>query len=111
VIRNARILYGVISLGVSRETSPDAQLLAAKTADTMLNIAGVNAAFVLWPYEEKVAISARSNGKINVQVIMEKLGGGGHLTVAAAQVPGPIEDIEERLLTVLEEVFLHIKDV
>lgn len=105
VIRNARILYGEMALGISRERNHDAQPLAAKTADAMLNIAGVSASFVLWPYENGIAVSARSNGEINVQVIMEKLGGGGHLTIAAAQLPTTLEEAEKRLLDVLEEEY------
>ncbi|MGI6587969.1 MAG: DHH family phosphoesterase [Peptococcia bacterium] len=105
VISRARILYGEIAVSSGSVPSADAQLLAAKAADTMLNIAGVNAAFVLWPFEVGVAVSARSNGKINVQTIMEKLAGGGHLTIAAAQMSCALAEAEEQLLNVLEEVF------
>lgn len=105
VLRHARVLYGQIALGVSREEREDAQLLAAKTADSMLNIAGVKASFVLWAYQGGVVISARSNGQINVQIIMEKLGGGGHLTVAAAQMESTITQAEERLDEILKEMF------
>ena len=52
----------------------------------MLTLTGVSASFVVFPDNEKVNISARSYGRINVQVIMEKLGGGGHQTMAAAQL-------------------------
>lgn len=105
VIRNARIIYGQVALAVSQELSSDAPLLAAKTADTMLNIAGVNASFVLWPSEGGIAVSARSNGEINVQTIMERLGGGGHLTIAAARVNESLAQTERLLLDILEEVF------
>jgi c-di-AMP phosphodiesterase-like protein len=105
VIRNARIICGQTALGVSREISPDAQLLAAKTADALLNIAEVNAAFVLWPFQGGTAISARSTGEVNVQAITERLGGGGHLTIAAAQVNDTLENTEKTLLQILEEVF------
>jgi len=105
VIKNARILYGRIALGISSDKSHDAQQVAAKTADAMLNIDGVNASFVIWPYEDGVAVSARSNGEINVQTIMEKMGGGGHFTIAAAQVQGSLEEVEEKLLQILEEEF------
>lgn len=106
VISKARIIYGEIVLSTGTEPSGEAQLLAAKAADAMLNISGVNGSFVLWPFTDGVvAISARSNGKFNVQVIMERLGGGGHLTIAAAQVPGTVTEVEELLLNALEEVF------
>lgn len=106
VICTARILYGNIVYGKSLEPFADAQLLAAKTADTLLNIAGVSASFVLWPFEGGTAISARSNGDINVHAIMEKMGGGGHFTVAAAQLNEGLGEAERRLLDTLEEVFL-----
>lgn len=105
-ISTARILYGQIVYCKSLEPSHEAQVLAAKTADTMLNVAGVKASFVLWPFEGGNAVSARSNGEINVHAIMEKLGGGGHFTVAAAQVAGNSDDAEKKLLEILEEVFL-----
>ena len=54
----------------------------------MLNINGVNAAFVVYPSDDAVCVSARSLGEVNVQVIVEKLGGGGHMSVAGAQVKG-----------------------
>lgn len=104
-IRSARILYGQVALAVSEELVHDAPLLAAKTADTMLNIAGVSASFVLWPAEGGIAVSARSNGEINVQTIMERLGGGGHLTIAAAKVNETLAQTEKLLLDILDEVF------
>lgn len=105
VLRNARVLYGKIALGICREISHDAQLMAAKTADTMLNIAGVSASIVVWPFDNGIAVSARSNGEINVQAIMEEMGGGGHLTVAAAQINDTLQRVEARLLEILEDKF------
>ncbi|PKM88063.1 MAG: recombinase RecJ [Firmicutes bacterium HGW-Firmicutes-12] len=105
VLRNVRILYGKIALGVYREKSHDAQLMAAKTADAMLNIASISASFVIWPHHEGVAVSARSNGEINVQTIMEELGGGGHLNVAAAKLEESLEEVEKRLLLQIEAQF------
>lgn len=105
VISHARILYGEIALGVSRIPTPGAQVLAAKTADAMLHIAGVNAAFVLWSLAGGTVISARSRGEIDVQMILEQLSGGGHFTVAAAQLPVATEKAEEQLLDILKGVF------
>ena len=60
----------------------------------MLNIAGIKAAFVIYSSGGDTCISARSLGEINVQLIMEKLGGGGHMTVAGAQIKGVgLEDV------------------
>ncbi len=54
----------------------------------MLNIRGVKASFVLTDYQSKIYISARSIDEVNVQIIMERLGGGGHLSTAACQMEG-----------------------
>lgn len=105
VISNMRILYGKIALGVYREKTHDAQLMAAKTADAILNITNIAASFVLWPFNEGVAVSARSNGEINVQLIMEELGGGGHHTIAAAQLNESLDAVEQRLLQKIEVCF------
>ncbi len=60
--------------------------MAAQAADELLNITGIQASFVLIKLGEDVAISARSLGDINVQVILEELGGGGHMTMAGAKI-------------------------
>lgn len=76
---------------------------SAQTADTMLSMSGVEAAFVVTRRsEDMVGISARSLGKINVQIIMEKLGGGGHLSNAATQIDGKsVTEIIEELKDVI----------
>lgn len=78
---------------------------AAKTADTLLSMAGINAAFVITKRtDQQIGISARSNGDINVQIIMENLGGGGHFTNAAAQLSNTtIAEVKERLLDVIRQ--------
>ncbi|MBQ2744906.1 MAG: DHH family phosphoesterase [Lachnospiraceae bacterium] len=63
-------------------------VVCAQAANEMLNISGINASFVLTKYNEKVYISARSISNINVQLIMERLGGGGHMNIAGAQLEG-----------------------
>lgn len=79
-------LHGRFAITVAREAVPDMQVIAAQTADDLLGIEGVDASFVIFPNDSLACISARSLGKMNVQVIMEMLGGGGHQTMAAAQV-------------------------
>ncbi len=63
-------------------------VVSAQAANEMLNISGINASFVMTDYNEKVYISARSIDDINVQLIMERLGGGGHMNIAGAQLEG-----------------------
>lgn len=68
------------------EKNDFAFLIAAQTADEILNINNIEAAFVLCEEKEKIIISARSLGEINVQIILERLGGGGHFTAAGVQI-------------------------
>ena len=89
IIRDAEIYKDNIAIGTYCEIEGDITTLAAVAADEMLNIKGITASFVLCRTENGVIISGRSLGGINVQLILEKLGGGGHLTIAGAQ----IEDI------------------
>ncbi len=88
VVERAKIRKSGIAISVCDKNAPDSQLLAAQAADELLGIRGIFAAFVLAPTDEQVAISGRSYGQINVQVILERLGGGGHLTMAGAQLKG-----------------------
>ena len=71
----------------------------------MLNLEGVECSFAIVRMEDVTFISGRSWGKINVQVILEKLGGGGHLTVAGAQLEQAPQDAKEMLLNALETYF------
>jgi len=86
LIQSARVIAPGVMLSVSRGESPGEQVLCAQAADGLLNLTGVEASFVLCRLDDEVAVSARSLGNINVQVILETLGGGGHLTEAGAQL-------------------------
>ena len=79
-------------------------VLIAQTADILLTMQDVAASFVIAPRADgKIGISARSLGELNVQLIMEELGGGGHLTNAACQIEvETVEEAEEMLKSVLE---------
>jgi c-di-AMP phosphodiesterase-like protein len=88
VVRNADIINDKIAISICPPTVKNAQLIAAQAADQLLSLLGIVAAFVLSSSNGGVSISGRSLGDINVQMIMEKLGGGGHLTVAGAQLEG-----------------------
>ncbi|KYH34099.1 bifunctional oligoribonuclease and PAP phosphatase NrnA [Clostridium tepidiprofundi DSM 19306] len=79
-------------------------VLAAQVADELLNITGVQASFVFVKIKDEVFISGRSLGNINVQVILEKFGGGGHMTMAGAKVKNiEIEQIVEELKSIIEK--------
>ena len=70
------------------EDLPSPTVIGAQAANELLNIKGVKASFVLTDYQGKIYISARSIDEVNVQIIMERMGGGGHMNVAASQLEG-----------------------
>ncbi|WP_128895585.1 DHH family phosphoesterase [Longirhabdus pacifica] len=103
VIKNAEILLEHVAIATTTPGQEHAQLTAAKVADTLLNMNNIMASFVIYERGDGlVGVSARSLGEINVQVIMEQLGGGGHLTNAATQMEGTVEEIMEQLKSVIE---------
>jgi len=105
LIKNTELIDGDLAIALGREEEEYDQVLIAQAADTLLNMQGVRASFVIGKREDGlVSISARSQGEINVQVIMEQLGGGGHLTNAACQLKNTtLQEAKERLVEVLKE--------
>ena len=98
VVKDAEIIENNTAISICHPNVKNAQLVSAKAADELLNLTGIIAAFVLCYVGNEVYISGRSLGDINVQMILEKLGGGGHLTVAGAQLPGiSLEEAREKL--------------
>ena len=85
VVKNAA-MYTDCAIGVVDFESDDVRIVASQAADELLNIDGVHGSFVLFKTGNTINISARSYGEINVQLVMEELGGGGHLTMAACQL-------------------------
>lgn len=105
IIKHARMIHGHIALAVTEPNRKIPQLLIAQVADTLLNMTNVRASFVISERPDGlIGISARSLGSMNVQVVMERLGGGGHLTNAAAQLEGTQAEAETKLLAVLEQI-------
>ncbi|HHW31345.1 MAG TPA: phosphoesterase [Clostridiaceae bacterium] len=104
VVRDAEIINTNIAISQCRPEVKNVQLITAKAADELLSLAGISAAFVLGQVNNEVFISGRSLGDINVQVIMENLGGGGHFTVAGTKLQGiSIEQAKEKLKYVIIE--------
>ena len=94
-----------VAVSICDEPHPDEQVICAQVADQLLTVKGISASFVIGAnMEGRTVISARSLGDVNVQVIMEKFNGGGHLTTAAAQVDMPKEEAAEKILKIMEEV-------
>lgn len=111
IVRDAEIKNNSIAISVYNNFEDEnANIICAKAADELLTIADINASFVLGKIGNTVFISGRSIGDINVQIILEKLGGGGHITLAGAQLEDvSIEDAKQELLTRIEEYFAEIE--
>lgn len=102
IIRHAEMVHDDIAVATVEEEID--RVAAAKAADELLTLAGVHASFVLFRHGTGVNLSARSLGEINVQLIMEKLGGGGNSTTAGGQVPdGTVDAVREQLLDAINE--------
>ena len=82
----------------------NANLICAKAADELLTISDITASFVIGSLGDKICISGRSIGDVNVQLIMEKLGGGGHITLAGAQLTDfTLEEAHDELIIRINE--------
>lgn len=98
-------IYRGCAISSSDKQNKDIRLAAAQAADEMLTLKGIAASFVIFGDSKRLNISARSYGRINVQLIMEKLGGGGHQTMAATQMYNtPFETAYEKLKLAIDEV-------
>lgn len=104
VIKNTRILDDHIAIGRLYGVREDGILIAAQSADDLLGIRSIDASFVLTELEEGTHLSARSLGSYSVQIIAEKLGGGGHQTSAGAQFKGKnLDEVEQMLIQAIRE--------
>ncbi len=88
VVKDAFVINDTVAVSTVPENYKNQTLIAAKAADELLTLTGIDAAFVLCYSNGDIAISGRSLGELNVQAILEQLGGGGHMTVAGAQLEG-----------------------
>ncbi|MCY7475255.1 DHH family phosphoesterase [Paenibacillus larvae] len=105
IIKHTEIIYDHVALAVAEPNHKYSQLMIAQVADTLLNMTGIKASFVIGERSDGlIGISARSLGDLNVQVVMERLGGGGHLTNAATQLGSTTEDAARQLKSVLMQI-------
>ncbi len=86
IVKTSQIIAPHIAVAKCYERIPNIKVVASQAADEMLNIGDTHASIVVYPIENAIGVSARSLGDVNVQLIMEYMGGGGHSTVAGAQV-------------------------
>lgn len=109
IVSSAKIYKDNMAIAVLNREVGCPVALIAQAADEMLNIAGIEVSYVLCKYNAQVFISARSLGKLNVQKLMEKLGGGGHQTGAAAQLEGvSVEEAIEILKKTIDEFMQEV---
>lgn len=105
IIKNAVIIFDHIALAVTEPNRKYSQLLIAQVADTLLTMTGVMASFVISERPDGlIGISARSLGQMNVQIVMERMGGGGHLTNAATQLESTVGEAAQKLKQILNEM-------
>lgn len=103
IVSHAEIMNDCAIASADHE-SAEIRITAAQAADELLSIQGVRASFVIFPTGGSVNISARSLGEVNVQLIMEALGGGGHLTMAGTQLSGvSLAEAREKLIAIIKE--------
>lgn len=107
IVRKAEIVRESIGISIYDVQEKETSLICAKAADELLTIGNITASFVLGLMEDgKVCISGRSIGDVNVQMILEKLGGGGHITLAGAQLENvTIDEAKQELISKINEYF------
>jgi c-di-AMP phosphodiesterase-like protein len=108
-VRNAEVYRGAYAMSVCPPEGLQSPTIAgAQAANELLDIVGIKASFVFTEYQDRIHISARSIDEVNVQLITEKLGGGGHMNVAGAQMAGvtlaeAMEKVKETIDEMIEE--------
>ena len=110
VISDSTVVNNFIAIGHFNREMDGSTLIASQAADDLLNIKGVKASFVLTKSNDKIHISGRSLGDISVQLILERIGGGGHLTSAATQLDMGIEEAELMLKKAIKEYLEEEKE-
>ena len=109
IVKKSEIIENNIAISVYDKEDENVNLICAKAADELLTISDITASFVMGKTADKVFISGRSIGEINVQIILEKLGGGGHITLAGAQLEGlTLEEAYNELIIRINEYLTEI---
>ena len=110
-VRSAEIYRGCYAIArCPSEGLKSPTVVGAQAANELLNIAGVKASFVMTKYNNEVYISARAIDEVNVQLMMERMGGGGHLNIAGALVRASVEETERMLKDIIDQLFQEGED-
>ncbi|MDI9491452.1 MAG: DHH family phosphoesterase [Bacillota bacterium] len=104
LIASAEILENGVAIAYTKDYDPAMQVLTSQVADELLDMKGVQAAFVAGRGKNITMLSGRSMGQINVQTILEKLGGGGHLTIAGAQLETSPEEAIHQVVQIMRDM-------
>lgn len=105
LIQSAKLFHGC-AIATTDSTAPELRLAAPQAADELLGIVGVKASFVIYQIDKVCYISARSMDSFNVQLIMEAVGGGGHQTMAGAQLEVPIDEAVKMIKDAIEDFLI-----
>ncbi len=98
-------IYHQCAIACADTVPSNVRVTAAQAADELLGLQDVKASFVVYPADGNINISARSLGDINVQLVMEQLGGGGHQTMAGAQIErDSIEHVKNQLMEIIDSL-------
>ena len=105
IVRHASVYKDAFAISeYSGENTQSPTIVGAQAANELLNIVGIKASFVLTEYNDKIYVSSRSIDEIDVQHIMEKLGGGGHLNIAGAQIKdASLDEVKKMITDVIDE--------
>ena len=103
-VRQAEVYKGAFAISVCPSEGVESPtVVGAQAANELLDIIGIKASIVMTPYSGKIYLSARSIDEINVQVMMEELGGGGHRTIAGAQLADmTVEEAKEKIKGIID---------
>ena len=113
VVANSELLFDSVLISVvNMYNMPNASIAIAQAADYMLLTKGITCSVVIANLdEENTVISARSNGKVNVQVVLEAIGGGGHQTVAGVQLKNiNVAEIKDKIVNMIEAQIKEIEE-
>lgn len=108
IVETARIIEGNVAVAYTHRTHKNMRVIASQAADEMLNLNDIMASVVVYPANGGAGVCARSLGSINVQLITERLGGGGHMTVSGAQLKGA--SVDEGIRLVKEAVRAYLAE-
>lgn len=106
LIQSADLFYGC-AIAVTDSEASELRLAAPQAADELLGISGVKASFVIYKLDDVCHISARSMGAFNVQLIMEAIGGGGHRTMAGAQLEGSLAEVRAKVEEAIKDFLVR----